>query len=62
MQTTINHPDIDAEIRDENLSLISATSRLLAEADKVRSHRDRLITLLRQSVADEQAVPGGSRR
>ena len=54
-QTATLKTDQDREIQDENLCLISATSRLLAEADKVRRHRDRLLLLIRQSTAcDEQ--------
>ena len=34
------------EIRDANLMLITSTSRLLAEADRVRVVRDRLLMLV----------------
>lgn len=52
-----DHTQLDAEIRDANLGLITSTARLLAAADRVRHHRDRLIDLIRQRPDVDAAEP-----
>ena len=61
MQTATCEPTkkVMDEIRDANLSLISSTSRLLAEADKVRVVRDRLLSLVAHM--DDHQQQGGQR-
>lgn len=60
--TTTKQPDKKTldEIRDANLLLISSTSKLLAEADNVRQHRDRLLRLI-DHMGDRQPQTEGQR-
>lgn len=60
--TTDTKPDIRGEIRDANLALLSATSQMLTEADRVRMLRHRLMRLIEQTAPQtEQPKIGGNR-
>jgi hypothetical protein len=53
-QAIANPPDVDWEIRDANLGLIASTARLLEEAERVRSFRNRLLEAI-----DRKSRPEG---